>query len=332
MPPSMKVSIVIPIYNAGPYIERCLRSVVNQTYPNLECILVNDCGQDDSMKRCEALLDGYEGGIDFKTLHHECNKGVSAARNTGIKHITGEYVFFLDSDDELPPAAIADLVDKANEYPGIELVQGDTISFPDKAQYNLNRFEGYDYITDNKWIRDNYYKEGDLTLPVNAWNKLLKTEFLKTNHLLFKEGFIHEDNHWMWFLVKHLHSMAFVFKKTYIHYTTPNSIMSSLTNKTRAIALSKVLQDLIHNVDDISYVGQLKKILVLYRNKEIINYYKAGSGRFFLNVMKNLWTYKQYKSLSYMLLWIICLPFRDSSKLFRHSIESIGKKSLSLRP
>lgn len=328
----LKVSIVIPIYNAGPYIERCLRSVVNQTYHNIECILVDDCGEDDSMERCEALLKEYDGEIVFKTYHHEYNKGVSAARNTGIRHTSGDYVFFLDSDDELPTHAIDDLVAKAKEFPGIEMVQGDTLSFPEKPQYCLDRFEGYDHITDNQWIRDNYYKEDELTLPVNAWNKLLKAEFLKENNLLYKEGFIHEDNHWMWFLVRHLQDMAFVFKKTYIHYTTPNSIMSSLTSETHAIAISKVLQDLIHNVDDISYVGQLKKILVLYRNKEIINYYRKGSGKFFLNVMKSLWRHQQYKSLAFMLLWILCLPVRDSSKLFRHSIESIGKKSLSLHP
>ena len=330
----MKVSIIIPIYNVGPYIDRCLRSVANQTYSSIECILVDDCGTDDSMKICEGFLDNYKGEVDFKLFHHEHNKGLSAARNTGFLHASGEYVFFLDSDDELSINAIALLVAKAKEHPGIDMVQGNAISIPYNGYYDSSCFENHSYTTDNSWIRDNFYKTGK-TIPVTAWNKLLKTAFLREQNLLFKEDIIHEDLHWMWFLVKHLQSMAFVFQITYIHHITPNSIMTSLTKERHAIAMNKILQDWICHVDNISYVNQLKKILILYRKNEITKYTKENNGKFILNVMKTLWKYNQYKSLAYMSLWTICLFYKDSKKLFRHVLENIGnnpKNFLSLHP
>ena len=127
------------------------------------------------------------------------------------------------------------------------------------------------------------------------------------------------------FLVKHLQSMAFVFQITYIHHITPNSIMTSLTKERHAIAMGKILQDWICHVDNISYVNQLKIILILYRKNEITKYTKENYGKFILNVMKTLLKYNQYKSLAYMSLWIICLSYKDSKKLFRHVLENIGK-------
>ena len=95
-----KISIIIPIYNVEPYIEDCLQSVMRQTYRGMmECILVDDCGTDNSMKVAEQLIKIYNGPIDFKVLHHEHNRGLSAARNTGIDAACGDYVYFLDSDD-----------------------------------------------------------------------------------------------------------------------------------------------------------------------------------------------------------------------------------------
>ena len=299
-------------------------SIANQTYPNIECILVDDCSTDDSIKICKGFLNDYKGKIHFKLFHHEQNKGLSAARNNGFRHADGDYIFFMDSDDELPDDAIAILVAKAKKHPNLDMVQGYTTSIPHRDYYDSSCFMDHIYTTDNNWIRYNYYKTGK-TLPVSAWNKLLKTNFLRDNELLFKEGIIHEDEHWMWFLVKYLNSMTFVFQTTYFHYIRPNSIMTSLSNEQHAIAMGKILQDWICHVDCISYADQLKKILIQYRKSEITKYYKDNMGKFIFNVMKTLWKYKQHKSLAYMFLWIICFPYRDSNNIYRHIIENIGK-------
>ena len=88
----MKVSIIIPIYNVKKYIIRCLKSVQNQLY-RYECILVDDKGQDDSMKVAKQFVEEYKGTVKFLLCEHHVNQGLSAARNTGINKASGDYIF-----------------------------------------------------------------------------------------------------------------------------------------------------------------------------------------------------------------------------------------------
>lgn len=88
----MKVSIIIPVYNVAPYVEECIQSVLRQDYKNLEIIIIDDCGTDNSMELVEKLVKN--SSRDIVILKHDYNKGLSAARNTGIRRATGDYIFF----------------------------------------------------------------------------------------------------------------------------------------------------------------------------------------------------------------------------------------------
>lgn len=88
----MKVSIIIPVYNVAPYVEECIQSVLRQDYKNLEIIIIDDCGTDNSMELVEELVKN--SSRDIVILKHDYNKGLSAARNTGIRRATGDYIFF----------------------------------------------------------------------------------------------------------------------------------------------------------------------------------------------------------------------------------------------
>ena len=110
---SMKVSIIIPVYNVAKYIERCLLSVLNQTWPDLEVILVNDCTPDNSMEIVRRVVASHPRGAVVRCLEHEENRGLSAARNTGISASVGDYLYFLDSDDYISANAIELLADAA---------------------------------------------------------------------------------------------------------------------------------------------------------------------------------------------------------------------------
>ena len=90
------VSVIIPIYNVEQYIEKCLDSVINQTYKDLEIICVNDCSPDNS---AQILLEYAQRDTRIKIVNREKNGGLSAARNTGLDEAKGEYVYFIDSDD-----------------------------------------------------------------------------------------------------------------------------------------------------------------------------------------------------------------------------------------
>ena len=104
-----KVSIIVPVYNVSQYIVKCLDSIYGQTYNNIELILVDDCGSDDSMTIVHDYLASHVS-IDAHIISHKKNRGLSAARNSGMEKASGEYVYFLDSDDYITLDCIEALV------------------------------------------------------------------------------------------------------------------------------------------------------------------------------------------------------------------------------
>src|SRR5690606_4044526 len=105
----MKVSINIPIYKCEKYILRCLESVKNQTYKNLDIILINDQTPDNSLENVDKFL-AENGDLGVKNIHHETNQGLSVVRDTGVENLTGEYIYMLDSDGFIKPDGIRKLV------------------------------------------------------------------------------------------------------------------------------------------------------------------------------------------------------------------------------
>lgn len=91
-------SIIIPVYNVEPYLKECLNSVLNQSYKNLEILIVDDGSTDNSGLICDSYC--YDPRV---TVFHQPNSGVSVARNTALDHASGEYIFFVDSDDFIHP-------------------------------------------------------------------------------------------------------------------------------------------------------------------------------------------------------------------------------------
>ena len=243
----MDVSIVVPIYNVAPYLLRCLESVRRQDYNGeMECLLIDDCGQDNSMEIAESFVNSYVGPIAFRILHHNRNKGLSVARNTGTLAAKGEYVYYLDSDDEMTSDCISLMMDLTRKYDSVELVQG-YIKCDFTDFYKLSAFDNIDYVDDNNWVRKNLYSTKNCHL---AWNKLLRRSFLINNKLYFKEGIIHEDILWMFYVCKVLSKIAFLHKETYIHYQCENSIMDQVEkcNTQSCNCMGIILSDILKNI------------------------------------------------------------------------------------
>ena len=226
-----KVSIIIPVYKVEEYIEDCILSVMSQTYlGGLECIIVDDCTPDNSIALIQKLIKDYKGNIQFKIVHHKENKGLSSARNTGLKYAKGEYMYFLDSDDELYPTCIQDLAlplskKKYDFVIGDYSVKGDIIFEIPKLLLETgevldteNIVSSYEY---SKWY-------------MMAWNKLCNLKFIKDNNLYFKESIIHEDDLWSFQTACLAKEIYIVRKETYIYRLRSNSIMSS-NNKEKHI-------------------------------------------------------------------------------------------------
>ena len=98
------VSIIVPVYNVEPYVKRCVESLWEQTYQNIEIILVDDCSTDNSLEVCKHLQE--TGRNILPVLHHECNEGLEGTRNSGIEAASGQWIMFLDSDDTYTANAV----------------------------------------------------------------------------------------------------------------------------------------------------------------------------------------------------------------------------------
>lgn len=238
------ISVVIPVYNVSACIERCILSVMNQTYTDFECILVDDCGTDDSMAKCERMIAEYHGAIRFRILHHQQNRGLSAARNTGTEAATGDYILYIDSDDAITNDCIELLLGAVEESPCVELVQGG-------SNRTLNR-NGYARTNDE--VRASFYRG---QLAVFAWNKLISRDFIMRYQLFFREGTLYEDMHWMFYVVKHLSKVTFCDAVTYHHYMRPESISMGTDQHVAAIHHLNVLQDILLHLTPGKEKGEL---------------------------------------------------------------------------
>jgi glycosyltransferase involved in cell wall biosynthesis len=235
-------------------------SVIHQTYRHLEVILVDDCTPDCSMDIARKCIDSFmnndkngiqNDSIRFVFLKHEQNCGLSAARNTGIYAATGEYVFFLDSDDEIKEEAIELLCKEVCLRPGIEMIQGLVEACPHYDDYYDIPYAGKPhYIDNNTAVRYYYYCIPKRIIPTNAWNKLILKSFLTNHNLFFKEGLIHEDELWMYKVAKVLSSFAIVTIVTYIHYSTEGSIMKSETLEQRSFHWNIIFNEVLKNLDE----------------------------------------------------------------------------------
>ena len=228
-----KISIIIPIYNVALYIADCLRSVIRQTYDGpLECVLVDDCGTDNSVGIAQKIIAEYEGPIDFRVVHHERNKGLSAARNTGMKDARGDCLFFLDSDDWISDDCIEKLTQPLQQKE-FDIVVGNYETVGELPyQLELSLPEGA-------------YREQRIThtfcnggVYVMAVNKLYSKEFLTKNQLMFEEGKVHEDEI-LAFELSCLEKSFYVVKAvTYYYRIRENSIA---TNKDRSKKLERYI-------------------------------------------------------------------------------------------
>ena len=235
----MDVSIIIPVYQVEPYIEACLRSVMRQTFTGeLECILIDDGGTDGSMAIVERMLAAYQGPVRFRVLHQPQNAGVSAARNWGIEQASGAFIFFLDSDDELSDDCIALLMARASENPALELVQGNTVSFPVANYENYTVKLRMPEAGSNAQVRDCFYRYHQLL--VTCWNKLIKRSVIMENGLRFTGEAVSEDTPWTFSLLKHIRCAGFVEQITYRYRIRQGSLVRATENPLRARSQAQI--------------------------------------------------------------------------------------------
>lgn len=237
------VSVIVPVYHVEPYLRCCLDSLCNQSLSDIEVILVDDASPDS----CGAICEEYAANhAHFKALHQPENKGLSAARNLGIKHATGRYLMFVDSDDWVHE----DFCKEAYEY--AESHQADLV------MYNYKKIKETDDAIDKvpavfRSFREGYHEPHeamDMILASGgnaAWNKIYRKSLF--DNILYPEGFLYEDTGATYKLVHKATRFCFLDKVLYYQRLRPGSITTSGVSKKvlhdRAILNSQRYRDLV---------------------------------------------------------------------------------------
>ncbi len=211
-----KVSIVVPVYNMGDKIETCVQSLMDQTYPNIEIILVDDGSKDDSYEHC---LNLEKKDQRVRALHTE-NRGSGPARNYGIEHATGRYIYFPDADDYLAPQAIEILV-KAMQEDSFDLV---VFGFKRVNQWgkelNVKRYQ--QTARDGETIRSYYPPymiiDSEFGIQGAPWNKFFDMQVIKEHGLEYPPLRRHQDEGFIARYMCHAKKVHFIEDVLYTYY------------------------------------------------------------------------------------------------------------------
>ena len=250
----MTVSIIIPVYQVENYIERCITSVIRQTYnhSNIECILVDDCGTDNSIMLTQKCIDNYKGEIQFHIIHNEQNSGLSVSRNNGMKIATGDYIFFLDSDDYISADCIEKLMAGIYSHPEVEVVKGNHID----SSCNETIISAH--------IPFSIIKRKELMklfflgyVPCMAWNTLISRKLIERLHMTFMPHLIYEDVLWSFYLFRETNSFLIIPDITLFYEINPYSITHSeqKDEELHIRSIITILKDIQNHIEEQYYEG-----------------------------------------------------------------------------
>lgn len=216
------VSVIIPIYNVEAYLERCLNSVVEQTYKNLQIILVDDGSTD----RCPEICDAWAAKDIRIIVVHQANRGVGAARNAGLEAATGEFLIQIDSDDYIAPQAIELLVRAANQTSAdmviCDFLQGGVSDYQFPSKSDMSSIE----CIDRQAALTRIYIDDHHALQYAAsWGKLYRRNLFAG--ICYPEGKIFEDIYVTHRLIFQCKKIAVLSDKLFYYFQRPGSIMNT---------------------------------------------------------------------------------------------------------
>lgn len=269
------ISIIVPVYNVEKYLKKCLDSLVNQTYSNIEIICVNDGSKDHSL----SILKEYEKRDPRIKVIDKENGGLSDARNVGLKHVNGDYLMFVDSDDWIEKTTCEKTVSAIEKYHTDVVMWSYVREFGEKS-LPKQIFDHNIYFDKKNTYRKIYRRffglyGSELTHPENAdaivtvWGKLYKSDLILTNQIQFvdtKEIATCEDALFNIDVFHYVNSCFFLNYNLYHYRKDPVSFTSSYRNDLRQkwLCLYKRMETIIiKNHLDVTFVDSLNNRIVL---------------------------------------------------------------------
>lgn len=308
----IKISVIIPIYNVGFYLQECVNSVIKQTYKNLEIILVDDGSTDECPNICDTYAKQYS---NVKVVHKQ-NGGLSDARNVGILNSTGDYLLFLDADDFWKDStAVQSLVDRIN-LTHADLLNYSYIKYYEDLKKYINYFEDMEPLPleFNKLESIQYLLNNNLYIA-SACNKLIKKSLFEDGNLYFVKGIYSEDIDWCLRLLIKAESVDFICENFYCYRQRSGSISHTINDKKchdltnnilkcfSMVNKSESLQDVLYKYVAYQYGTffitqavaenyQSECINELSKYKWVLKYHSNNKKLIILNIMVTLFGYK----------------------------------------
>ena len=299
--PSSVISVIVPIYDVEEYLDRCVESIVNQTYRNLEIILVDDGSPDN----CPQLCDSWaEKDNRIKVVHKE-NGGLSDARNAGMPFATGEIISFIDSDDWIELDMYEEMLNRMQADNSDIISCG--VKWVEEDGSLIRDFTSENEVLDTKTAMKELLN--DSKLKQHVWNKIYKYDLIKD--IPFEKGKYHEDVFWSYQVVGIAKKVSIVNKSFYNYVQRSNSIMGEGfsakrldaldANRQRCEYMKEHLPELYDNALYV-YIGschyQLQCAVKANQPKEVIDnildrtsYRKTGHPTRGIPLKQKLWYY-----------------------------------------
>lgn len=296
----LDLSIIIPAYNVEQYIEECVESVLQQDLDNYEIIIVNDGSTD----KTNEILEKYKNITNIKIINQE-NKGLSGARNIGLKNCIGKYILFLDSDDFVEKNSIKKILNEI-QHNDLEVLAFNFWIYYNKDKYILEKrlinkksFSGEKYLKLNL-VTKNY--------PM-SWLNIYNKEFLLKNKLFFKEGILHEDLEFNIRLLIRVKKMSFINVPVIYYRQREGSITKKKLNRRYSyFEILKTYLKEIKNINDKELI-QLLYDYMAYISKNIIIESIKDRDLTFLNQNKKILNkiLKETNKIKYKILKLILI-------------------------
>ena len=338
----MTISVIIPVYNVEKYIRRCLESVIDQESDgfNIECLIVDDCSPDGSMMIVNDIINNYQGTvITFKIIRHDVNKGLSAARNTGIKASTGDYLFFIDSDDHILENTLKKFIAYFDKYSYLDVILGNSLEIENYYLSNTpmtHNDNSLHFIDDKCEIM---YSVLMRRIDRHAWNKLVRRSLIVDNDLYFDDGLLYEDVTWTYRLFSCVSSVLIAPELTYMYEYNTSSIVHTPAERSNQVVRSFVFisdylfhhQPIIDGKPKFFVEHQLFVHHWMIIAIDLYEKYGAGSHtRAKLNMLKRKLLWNSVSHLRpFMMLYFLTMfkPFTWFLKLhvFRNNIDRINR-------
>jgi len=286
------ISVIVPVYNVEKYLEKCIDSILSQTFKNFEVILVDD----GSMDRCGIICDNYEKLDNRVKVIHKTNGGLSSARNSGLEIASGEYVVFIDSDDWIDKNMYQELYNEAKKN-NADIVQCKFMkAYDENVSICHDKYKNIAVIG-NLDALNNLYND-KCTETVVTWNKLYRRHLF--NDITFPNGKLHEDEFTTYKLLYKSNKVVLVDQEFYYYRQTPNSIMNSAFNIRRFDSLEALNQKL-EFFKQINNEVLYKKTVKAYEDVLKEYYFKCENIKNEKEVLKKIRNEYKKKFIAYMI-------------------------------